>query len=64
MIDAKKYYQDLYLKLVLKSDGLFERCDEKDLKHYPLPDAFYKILDVLDKVEKSYGFNMQKNVYP
>lgn len=65
MISERQYYQFIYKRLIEKNNQLFADCDESKLACIEIPkEQFMWLYELLDCVEKNYGFDMQKILLP
>lgn len=65
MISERQYYQFIYKRLIEKNMHLFADCDESNLVCIEMPkERFSWFYELLDCVEKNYGFDMQKILLP
>ena len=65
MISERQYYQFIYKRLIEKNMHLFADCDESKLVCIEMPkEQFRWFYELLDCVEKNYGFDMQKILLP
>ena len=65
MISERQYYQFIYQRLIEKNINLFADCDESKLVCIEISkEQFRWFYELLDCVEKKYGFDMQKILLP
>lgn len=61
MLEAQRYYNYVNERFVNRNQNVFQGCDEKLLISRPVPEGlFANLLELLDRVEEKYEFNLQK----